>query len=291
MNTFNFEKLLLPEHKELTEERKRDLSWFLGFAEGAGSWQVDRSRRRMYFMINQKDAKLLYKIRQILGFGKISSYPNFYRYSISNQAGAARLISICNGNLLLNQTQEPFQKYLELYNENLDQTTKEMGRVTYLPSLCFKKLPLSLENAWLAGFLDAEGCFNAHFSKEKLLPRLRFTVIQREEEMELMSALQKVFGGTISKDSKKNLLCYACGSKEGHAMLLNYLKRYPLYSRKSVSIKRFEKIFIRKYDGLERNSLRARQRLERLCVSINRENTFLWKEAFGDEYASENYDT
>ena len=45
------------------------LEWYIGFSEGNGSFTT--STNRCYFIINQKDIQLLYKIRKKLGFGQI----------------------------------------------------------------------------------------------------------------------------------------------------------------------------------------------------------------------------
>lgn len=48
------------------------LEWFIGFSEGDGSFTI--SNKRCYFSINQKDIKILYKIKKNLGFGQVFKY-------------------------------------------------------------------------------------------------------------------------------------------------------------------------------------------------------------------------
>ena len=56
-----------PEH--IKSINTQFLEWFIGFSEGDGSFIV--SNERCYFMINQKDLKILYKMKAILGFGQV----------------------------------------------------------------------------------------------------------------------------------------------------------------------------------------------------------------------------
>jgi len=46
------------------------LEWFVGFAEGDGSWYV--SGTRLYFSVTQKESAILYHIQDTLGFGSVS---------------------------------------------------------------------------------------------------------------------------------------------------------------------------------------------------------------------------
>ena len=70
MSTFNFDIFFKNNPTKYSVDYVNKLSWFLGFSEGAGFWQVDIGSKRNYFIITQKDPKVLYKIRSILGFGK-----------------------------------------------------------------------------------------------------------------------------------------------------------------------------------------------------------------------------
>ena len=61
---FNFDyyyKYFKPQH--IKQIDRNFLEWFIGFSEGDGSFVV--TNNRCYFFINQKDIKLLYKIKAI----------------------------------------------------------------------------------------------------------------------------------------------------------------------------------------------------------------------------------
>lgn len=50
---------------------KSQFEWFVGFAEGDGSWQVDATGRSI-FIINQQDPQILYNIKKLVGFGQVN---------------------------------------------------------------------------------------------------------------------------------------------------------------------------------------------------------------------------
>ena len=107
-------KNYLGSSETICEKSINNLWWFIGFVEGDGSFIV--SKNRCFFIINQKDPKVLYKIKNILGIGKISKYNNYYRYILTKQEHILFLIYIFNGRLLLNKTNIIFKEWLLLLN-------------------------------------------------------------------------------------------------------------------------------------------------------------------------------
>lgn len=64
---FNFDNFFkIDINVKRTIEYENLLTWFIGFSEGDASWQFDEKSKRNYFIINQKDPKVLYKIKKIL---------------------------------------------------------------------------------------------------------------------------------------------------------------------------------------------------------------------------------
>jgi hypothetical protein len=116
MTTFNFSEFLtkgLPNHKKTV--CPHFLEWFIGFYEGDGSlyqWQYG-GKLRTSISIDQKDPTVLYKMRTILGFGRVRNYTKesgeiYWRYAVESQAHVYRLLILLNGNLILNKRQEQF---------------------------------------------------------------------------------------------------------------------------------------------------------------------------------------
>lgn len=159
MSTFNFDIFLQNNdiYKNSIDYFKQ-LSWFIGFSEGFDSWQVDIVSNRNYFIITQKDSKVLYKIRNILGFGKVKKYGDCFRFIVADQKGTLKIIQICNGNLLLEKCKNRFSIYLQVFNNfsKLNLVTHDRASI----DLIYNELKPSLNDSWLAGFIDANGCFS-----------------------------------------------------------------------------------------------------------------------------------
>ena len=100
-----------PEHVKSTPINF--LEWFIGFSEGDGSFLV--SKKQCSFVINQKNIKILYKIKATLGFGRVVKYTQnneiFGRYIVGDKENCERLFAIFNGNFVLNKTLIRFKNW------------------------------------------------------------------------------------------------------------------------------------------------------------------------------------
>ncbi len=107
---FNFSEYNKVKPSHITKLKTEFLEWFIGFTEGDGSFivkdsTVARNKKQLVFTMNQKDIKLLQKIRTTLGFGKVTKVKNldkeFYRYDVFKVKDIIKLIHLFNGNLVL----------------------------------------------------------------------------------------------------------------------------------------------------------------------------------------------
>ena len=110
-NFFNYTQNIVSHHIKINKDF---LEWFIGFAEGDGSFIV--SNNRLFFIINQKQQKILYIIKKNLGFGKVSTYKTYSRYIVADKENIDKLIFIFNGNLVLNKTNTRFLSWLHVRN-------------------------------------------------------------------------------------------------------------------------------------------------------------------------------
>lgn len=146
------------------------LEWFIGFAEGDGCFciksQTPNSKKRLLFEIGQKDPKVLFWIKKMLGFGRVqcwtcsSTEKVFWVYTVDTKPNVKRIIALFNGNMILPKRRFIFKNWVE-----------EAAQTSCLPLMFNNKqqdinhgISVSLDTAWLAGFIDAEGCFYARFS-------------------------------------------------------------------------------------------------------------------------------
>jgi hypothetical protein len=245
------------------------LEWFVGFSEGDGSFIVSNKKNQLFFIINQKEEKVLYYIRANLGFGKVSKYSSYSRYIVAERGSVDRLISIFNGNLVLNKTNARFVLWLQARNLY---STEE---------ICYRginKLVTFHKNGWLSGFTDAEGCFNAQKLKDTRYTlgfriRLRFILDQKGEYPIFEKCKFFLKSGSIT-NRKLVVSSYPCTRlvkpfkspffnrptkgtttllkyvdpcmyrftsthMKSHDILCEYFKEYPLRTIKKVSFTRF----------------------------------------------------
>jgi len=254
--------------------KKNQFEWFAGFAEGDGSWQVDNTGRPI-FLINQQDPQILYKIKELVGYGQINGpYQNkngstYYRYRVEKLEGTKALIEIFNGCFVLNKTEGRFKKYLEAYNAKY--STEKI--------LLIEERPIpTLNDYWLSGFIDAEGLFSGIAAKNgeesnTLAVRIRFTLVQKDEH-KTMHYLAELLGATFTDYKSNNVTRLFANSVKSKNKIINYLNAHPLHSNKSVPFSRFNKLHVRLTDGKFKwrlESRRAKERIITLVKNINKD--------------------
>jgi hypothetical protein len=268
---FNFSnyKEKLVSHKKSGKIDPAFLEWFVGFSEGDASFIV--SKGRLFFIINQKEEKVLHRIRTELGFGKVSNYKRWSRFIVADRDNIERLIHLFNGNLVLHKTNIRFRLWLQDWNLSCCQSLQQhdvgerqsqphrsrcdkigicppLGahrderRVTPLPQ---NKLPSFENNGWLSGLTDADGCFNAVQIKDSRHSlgwrlRLRF-ILDQKSEKDLLERVKTFLGsGVISRRQEvDDMWRLTCTSIPSHQVGINYFSRYPLRTIKRVSFLRF----------------------------------------------------
>ena len=254
--------------------QKHQFEWFVGFAEGDGSWQTDNSNRSI-FIINQQNPQILYKIKKLVGYGQIDGpYENkngstYYRYRVGNLKGTKRLIEIFNGNLVLDKTQKRFENYLKVYNTQASTKEIPLSEKRHIPTL---------NDHWLSGFIDAEGSFSGIIRKDPvggdpLAVKIRVSLVQKDEPG-TMHYLAKLLGASFSDYKSNNTTRVFIDSIKSRNKLIRYLNAHPLHSSKNVAFTRFKKIHIRLTDGKFKwrlESRRAKERIIQLIRNINKD--------------------
>ena len=281
--TFNFSnyRLRLVSHKKPRNIKTTFLEWFVGFSEGDGSFIT--SKGRLFFIISQKEEKILHRIRTELGFGKVSNYKIYSRFIVADRDNIERLIHIFNGNLVLNKTGGRFCSWVEAWNLWCSQSPCQQGRRVDL--LSQNQLSSLADNGWLCGFTDAEGCFAATQIRDPRYSlgwrlRLRF-ILDQKSERELLERVKlfldsgvvyrrSVFYGVKNKEVD-HMWRFSSTSIAGHQAAVAYFTRYPLRTIKRVSFLRFASLL--RYI-INRPSLpwkgKVLMRVENLIKNINK---------------------
>ena len=153
------------------------LTWFIGFSEGDGSFIIT-SRGDLQFVITQdtRDIQVLEMIKNTLRIGKvIKQGSRTSRFIVQDKKGLELIVSLFNGNLVQPSKFNDFMKFLELFNIIACKGIKRVNTVKFLDQIVIP----SLEDSWLSGYSDAEGCFNVSLLNNSLAFRIRFLVSQK----------------------------------------------------------------------------------------------------------------
>ena len=180
--TFHFDDFYKYGHaKHVPRIPETFLEWFIGFFEGDGylgfSKKTICTRERLTFQISQKEKRIIEKIADTFGFGTVNCYKKkegiYWRWTVDSKKSIEKLAFLLSGNLILETRQKKFLHWVE--------TGKKRGmfKQSFNKKISWSS-NVDLNNAWLSGFIDAEGCFYAHFSlpptiKQKVnqLPKMK----------------------------------------------------------------------------------------------------------------------
>ena len=271
---FSFNEYISPEHKK--NNNFSFLEWFVGFSEGNGCFcsRIADTRARLSFEIVQKDAKLIYKIRTTLGFGQVSFFTRnnqtYYKYAVESKQGIQRIMLLFNGNFVLPKKYVQFIRWITV------------GKAVCPPNFSLKKqrVQVSLQTGWLAGFIEAEGCFYANFQKTNsnsghfsLNQKLTITQKDTHGESLVLQDILVLFENLGKLHIAKKPDCYRIhfDSLKSQTIIVSYLKQFPLLGKKKIAFLRWWRIYLRRQKPEEKPiSLKTIEKLKKLCSMINR---------------------
>ena len=212
--------------------------WFIGFTEGDGSFIIGKNGY-LEFKITQSsvDAQILFYIKKELGFGSVSLQDkknNTHHYRIRDKSNLLKIITIFNGNLITQYKINQFNLWVEAYNKAYN------TNIEFINS----KHKLSLDNAWLSGFTDAEGCFTSSTWKSKTgqnVVTVRYIISQKDDKEFSENAADLINGYVTHVKSYNGYNTVVNFGKLGK--ILNYLNNFPLKTKKLISYKRWLKVY------------------------------------------------
>lgn len=281
-NYFNFDSYLKYKPIQIKQLDYHFLEWFIGFVEGDGSFYVKNKNSkdfRLGFDIGQKDPKVLYWIKKKLGFGTVRSYKKretnqiYWCYRVDTKKNIIRLVHLFNGNFILPKRKVQFNQWLTFCESWLEPNFKNKQKNIY------NGIQVSLHTAWLAGFIDAEGCFYAVFStpsqrsllSKNLKQKIHITqkCVYREEK--ILEQIGKLFYSkanvsTVSKKSKAFRI--EMSSLESHQAMVKYLTKFKLKTKKQIAFLKWSRVVAAREKNEHLNP-KSIIKLERLCKSIN----------------------
>lgn len=206
--------------------KKQFLDWLIGFTEGDGSWFI-RKNHTVGFELSQHscDASLLYKIKKYLGYGSVihNSKISISRYCLTKNQ-YQDIINKFNFRIKSNYRFYQFYSWCRFIHSNIDNTID-------INSISKDNNPINFDNAWLSGFIDAEGCFRIAIDKTR--PKLIFEISQKE--IEILQDIANIL--SLKKNIRKDRNTYVLYTSDYKARikLINYLDKYPLKTKKLIS--------------------------------------------------------
>lgn len=229
-----FYKKLKSHLPDVNSPSEKFLAWLIGFSEGEGSFIIN-NRGDLAFVITQStiDVKVLEFIKETLGFGKVISQSlNTSRYVTQSKVEIDIIISLFNGNLILPSKQKSFEKYIKGFNNWVSKGRIRLDTVEFKHSSI---LP-SLNNSWLAGFTDGEGCFTCSIGKSRGFS-YNFNIAQKWDiNLKVLEHLSILFkSGIVSRHSVDNTYEFRIGGVKNCKNIFFYFDNYKLYTKKSIS--------------------------------------------------------
>lgn len=242
-NTFNsYQNLsLISEHVstplKVSDLTENEFGYFLaGIIEGGG-WFGDTV---LHINFAENDISLAYLIKNRIGHGQVYKIKDkkAVRYICKNQKGLSIILSLINGKLL----SKP--KYEQLINHNYP---KKFNCTINPPSN-----QITLDNYWLAGFTQADGCFYISVVKSKthktgFSVRLEFS-IKQNDAVPLKLLYDTIKMGNLSQYSS-GIWCYKSSGFKTAAILISYFDTFNIFAGKYTSYLKFRKVYIKITQG------------------------------------------
>lgn len=279
--SFNFD-MFYKEYKKAYPNNKlpnyKFLEWLIGFTEGDGCFTFNKND--FFYIITQLDLDILNYIKNNLNIGNVliqSKENNIYRYVLRKKIDIYLICLLFNGNMVLPTRQQRFITYLNGFNEYIIKYAN--NKFTIIKPLNYVILP-SLNDYWISGFTDAEGCFSCSIlNNSNNGYRVRYILSQKwdinkpilEYILYLFNTYTtdyKSIGSVVPHNIINNWEIRINGLKNCK-LIDNYFNKYPLKSKKLNSYNIFKSILL-KIENKEHLITELRIKLKQLAKQINK---------------------
>lgn len=195
--------------------------------------------KRVRFVLTQKESAILFHIHKKLGIGTVKHFPqgksgnknDFYRLIVDNPSHILLLAFIFKGNLALTHRIQQLSLWVQALNNRFGVNT-----------IIFKNIAVSvtLQDAWLSGFTDAEGCFkvsittNARYALGHVI-KMRYILDQKDSS--ILEIIRNLFGfGKVALRSQTDgVYRYTATGFKSMNDVISYFKLFPLFTNKGRS--------------------------------------------------------
>ena len=197
----------------------------------------------MRFVLTQKESAILYFIQNKLNIGIVKHFPqgksgknnDFYRLIVDNPSQILLLAFLLNGNLAMEHRIIQLSLWIQSLNKRFGENT-----ITFINN----PVIITLQDSWLSGFTDAEGCFNVSItynSRYILGSVIKMRFILDQKDSIILSKIKGLFsiGKVTSRSGTKEVYRYTATGYKSMNIIINYFEKFPLYTKKSQSLKKW----------------------------------------------------
>ena len=200
--------------------------WLSGLIDGHGEFILSKKGYASFkIIVSTSDKTVLYAIKHKYG-GSIKNIAgsNSCRYKLHSKKGLIKLISSVNGHIRNPTRILKLYKICLLYNIKLNEAK-----------------PLTYNNAWFSGFIDADGSIYLNEQSDQL----SITISQKNKY--LLDPLISLYSGRVQPVKSKEAFQYSINKKKEVLDLVdNYLSKYPLKSGKIHKLSLIKKFYLYK---------------------------------------------
>jgi hypothetical protein len=226
------------------------LIWAIGFLEGDGSITTHGPFRGELITV-QKDPTPLHLLQSIFGgMGTVKPVGGHWRWVVSDRRSLVILLALFNGNVVCPHRVEQVGIWCHIYNVKHIVTSPFPG----------------LFEAWLSGFTDAEGCFNAYLDAQGGI-YFRF-ILDQKNGFAVLSGIASLFGApvsTVMSRSGVNMFRMKLGATY-YSEVADYFHRFPLQSKKASSLAKWSDL---RQMAVSKTLPKDRDARKALCAAIN----------------------
>lgn len=227
-------------------------SYLAGLYEGDGHIWIQKTfsgknhNPRFCITFGLKNEPLAKKLLEILevGFIRYKNSDNACVIVISSVAGLKKIVSLINGKLRTPKIGQ-IEALINWLNKNHN------TNILLLP-ICESSL---LSNAWLSGFVDADGSFSVQYTKKENALKRKISCRLRIEQRMIEPSSKNSYYNILNKiaifllcnlltrkqnSTDNTYYTLTASSLESIKIIISYFNKYPLYSSKYLDYKDWE---------------------------------------------------
>ena len=204
--------------------------WVIGLTEGEGSFTSSNGYPRFQIEMNKRDVSVLYKVKKILGVGKVylNRTNKTNMYIVTGEINLYKIIEFFNGRLMFIKRQDQFKDWIKLFNKcyGTDIKAKDFeGDYREVISNTY----------WFAGLVDGEGNFS--IKPRGNVYQHRF-FLYNKGELNLYGIIGDCFiatHGSITGNARLNMEVHVNKNTVAFDKLIAYFSCFSLQSMKRIA--------------------------------------------------------